>query len=78
MYADRLLYERGYQGLKNFTMEKAIKIEGLANASQSKRTRADRPETFYSIGRVVHERNAFDVRLKYCVWYMLVPGMWSI
>lgn len=72
MYADRLLYGRGYHGLDNLTMEKAIKIEGLANGNKSKSTRAGRPETFYSIGRVVHERNAVDVRLKTCVWYMLV------
>lgn len=77
MYADRLLYGRGYQGLDNLTMDKAIKIEGLANGTKRKDTRAGRPEAFYSIGRVVHERNAFNVRLKTCVWYMLVCGMWN-
>lgn len=37
MYADRLLYGRGYHGKDNLTMEKAIKVEGLANANKSKR-----------------------------------------
>jgi hypothetical protein len=59
-------------------MEKAIKIEELTNANKSKSTRAGWLETFYSIGRVVHERNASDMRLKTCVWYMLVCGMWSV